>query len=109
MGWDGPVTHRQLIVWKEYFRLEMDRPSRTDFYLMRVAFEAFYSQRKYPNNIDLEPFRLKFTSPPPDAPSQGSTKGMTRDEASTAFKALFTTTLGLEEADVQENPAGDDQ
>jgi hypothetical protein len=105
MGWEGPVTHRQLLVWGEYFRAEMDRPSRTDFYLMRVAFEAFYSQRKYPNEIDLEPFRLKFSSKEPTADAKKSPGWLDKDTATVMFKAQFTAALGLTEFDVQESDA----
>ncbi len=102
MGWEGPVTHRQLLMWGEHFRLEMDRPSRTDFYLMRVAFEAFYSQRKYPNKIDLEPFRLSFSSKEPGTPGDKLSKHLNKSTASAIFKAQFTAALGLTEFDVQE-------
>jgi len=102
MGWEGPVTNRQLLIWGEYFRMEMDRPSRTDFYLMRIAFEAFFSQRKYPDKIDLEPFRLKFSSKESGVPANKSTSGMDKDTATAMFKARFTTALGLTEFEVEE-------
>ncbi len=105
MGWEGPVTHRQLLVWEEYFRMEMDHPSRSDFYQMRTAFEAFYSQRKYPDKIDLEPFRLAFSSKSPDTPATNSKNGMDRDTATAIFKARFTTALGLTEFEVEETEA----
>lgn len=81
--------------------MEMDRPSRSDFYQMRTAFEAFYSQRKYPSTIDLEPFRLKFSSK--EAAAQKSTAGMDKETASAIFKAQFTAALGLTEFEVEES------
>lgn len=111
MGWEGPVTHRQLLVWEEYFRMDMDRPSRSDFYQMRSAFEAFYSQRKYPDKIDLEPFRLKFSSKESGKSSYTSKKNMDKGTATALFKHQFTAALGLTEFDVQEtvpeNPSSD--
>lgn len=85
----------------------MDRPSRTDFYLMRVAFEAFFSQRKYPDKIDLEPFRLSFGSKEPDTSAKKSVSRMDKKTASDEFKARFTKALGLTEFSVHVRAAPD--
>lgn len=103
MGWEGPVTHRQLLVWSEYFRLEMDRPSRTDFYLMRVGFESFYSQREYPKTIDLEPFRLKFSSKEPGVGAKEISKHLSKAQASAIFKSRFAMALGLDDFGVSKS------
>lgn len=34
MGWIGPLTQRQLLVWEAWFRIDDNRPSRADFYQM---------------------------------------------------------------------------
>lgn len=85
----------------------MDRPSRTDFYLMRVAFEAFFSQRKYPIKIDLEPFRLKFSSREPSTDAKGLSEHLDRDQATAIFKSQFDAALGLTEFGVEESGPGD--
>ncbi len=34
------VSYNEYLAWQAYFQLEMDEPSRTDWYLMRVAQEV---------------------------------------------------------------------
>jgi hypothetical protein len=36
MGWKGPVTHWQFIVWQVWLEQEWNKPSRTDHYLMQL-------------------------------------------------------------------------
>jgi len=37
MGWEGPVTWRQFEVWQAWLDMQWNEPSRSDWYLMRVA------------------------------------------------------------------------
>jgi hypothetical protein len=37
MGWPGPLTHRQYLVWQRWLQDEWNRPSRADYHVMRVA------------------------------------------------------------------------
>jgi len=60
MGWQGPLTHRQAIVWQAYLEDQWERPSRSDFYLMQIACEAAYSNRKRPSKVKLDAFRIEF-------------------------------------------------
>lgn len=40
LGWDGPMSHRQYLAWQEWLREDRNHPSRSDYYLMRVAREV---------------------------------------------------------------------
>lgn len=37
LSWEGPLTHRQYVVWQAWFSTQWDEPSRNDYYLMQVA------------------------------------------------------------------------
>lgn len=37
MGWSGPMTSRQYWAWLDWIEDDMDRPSRTDWYLMELT------------------------------------------------------------------------
>ena len=37
MGWQGPLTNRQLQAWRLFLRDEQTRPGLTDLYLMQIA------------------------------------------------------------------------
>lgn len=60
MGWAGPVTHRQFLVLDEWERRQWNEPSRTDWYLMQNACEAFYGGRKRPARVDAGQWRIQF-------------------------------------------------
>ena len=36
-GWPGPLTHRQALAWDYWLADDMNRPSRTDYYLMSLT------------------------------------------------------------------------
>lgn len=37
MGWYGPLTHRQFLVWQVWLRNQWNQPSRSDFYTMQLT------------------------------------------------------------------------
>lgn len=37
MGWDGPMTERQYLVWLAWLYEDYNRPSRADYYALKVA------------------------------------------------------------------------
>jgi hypothetical protein len=37
MGWSGPMTERQYVTWMAWLDLELNNPSRADWYSMMVA------------------------------------------------------------------------
>lgn len=37
MGWPGPMTHRQFLVWTAWLKEQWNSPNRTDHYLMLLA------------------------------------------------------------------------
>jgi hypothetical protein len=72
MGWQGPITYRQYLVWIDWSNHDMNFPSRQEYYLMQVACEV---RRGWvtgkPSEVTLNDMRLKFTVPKP-SPSQTS-------------------------------------
>lgn len=55
LGWPGPVTYRQYLVWMEWLRRQWNEPSRSDHYAMQVG--AIQAGEK-----DLGKLKLKFGS-----------------------------------------------
>lgn len=60
MGWDGPLTHRQFIVWHAWLNEQFNEPSRTDYYLMQLSCEVRRILNKHPNRVKTDQFKLKF-------------------------------------------------
>lgn len=62
MGWPGPMTARQFATWQSWLSMEMNQPSRADYYLMQIAFYVARSSAKNPNSILFDRMKLKFRS-----------------------------------------------
>lgn len=60
MGWKGPLTHRQFLMWNHWYHNDFNNPSRTDFYLMQIAQEIVRGRVKHPRSVKLESFKLEF-------------------------------------------------
>lgn len=60
MGWDGPVTHRQFVIWSRWYRDEYSTPSRSDYYLAQIAAEVRRGLVKNPQSVKLSTFVLDF-------------------------------------------------
>lgn len=37
MGWPGPMTERQFVTWIEWLNQDLNRPSRADWYALKIA------------------------------------------------------------------------
>jgi hypothetical protein len=59
------MTSRQFHAWNAYFELELEHPSRADFYAMRIAAEVAMS-RGVPE-VELRDFALSFNANATDA------------------------------------------
>lgn len=81
------MTHRQYEAWQEWLELEWNKPSRGDYYVMRVAAEikGLFSK----TSIDLESLRIEFKKPvdpkdlPPDDPN-GPKRLRTKEDVAAA-------------------------
>lgn len=62
MGWPGPMTHRQFAVWQMWLEMELDRPTKTEQYLMQIAAEVRRTAVKDPKKVELKHMRLKFNN-----------------------------------------------
>lgn len=60
MGWVGPMTHRQFVVWQLWLSEQWNEPDRSDYYMMQIAHivASIVSKKK----VKFEQFRLKFRS-----------------------------------------------
>lgn len=58
MGWPGPITHRQFVVWEAWLKEEWDKPNRGDNYLMLVA--AWVRRLSENCEVDVDRMKLKF-------------------------------------------------
>lgn len=63
MGWPGPMTARQALVWRFWLRAEQDRPSRADWYAVQTAGEVrrlFLQRIGADAKVDLNSMVLRF-------------------------------------------------
>ncbi len=62
MGWPGPMTHRQYKAWEAWQEAEWNHPSRSDWYLMQVAAEAFRAalSDEHRRKVEVKDFQLPF-------------------------------------------------
>jgi hypothetical protein len=98
------MTHRQFVTWGEWFAIDFDRPSRTDWYLIRVAAEAFYSNRRHPGaamDLDLFRIRRKRASPPAQSAAHAA-------NVAAVAKFRLARMLGPNARIEETTPAGDD-
>lgn len=62
------TTYRQYKLWHAYLEDEWNQPSRTDYYLMRIALEVARKLATHPERIQLKDFKLDFTTVPEPPP-----------------------------------------
>lgn len=55
------IGHREYMVWKAHFELEMNNPSRSDFYSMQIAAEVRRTLT-HERKIDINKFKIPFDS-----------------------------------------------
>lgn len=61
LGWPGPMTHRQFLVWSAWLDEQWNRPDRTDHYLMQVAAEVRRGNAgKKARQVKMQHFLLEF-------------------------------------------------
>lgn len=66
MGWDGPLTDRQFLVWQAWLDEDYNHPSRGDLYLMQVAHEARYSAASRKPAFRAKPYLIEVKAAQPD-------------------------------------------
>lgn len=54
------MTHRQFLAWGYWLKEQWEHPSRTDYYLMQVAFEVLRGNLSKPAVLKLSDMKLKF-------------------------------------------------
>jgi hypothetical protein len=99
MGWPGPVTHRQYMLWHRWFGLQWNRPSRDNWYLMAIAAEVRRVLSKQPRSIKEKHFKLKFDLENPEGPPKNLSPEEVKKrkiELSTIAKAKVGAMLGID-------------
>jgi hypothetical protein len=87
MGWEGPITHRQYLVWIEWLDMQYDYPSRADYYEMQTAAEVCRMRvGKKASTIKLESMRIRFRN--------GEEKRLSKEEVTRLSKQRW---LGIVE------------
>jgi hypothetical protein len=61
MGWTGPLTYRQALVWQAWLDMQWNMPSRSDFYAMQTALEVVRMRLgKKAGRAKMKNMKLKF-------------------------------------------------
>ena len=60
MGWSGPLTHRQFLLWRAWLDEQWNRPSRSDHYLMGVGCEVRRANARNPAAVQLSHLKITF-------------------------------------------------
>ncbi len=91
MGWGRHVTHRQFMLLDAWEREQWNQPDRTDHYLMRLTHETRYANRKHPDRMDLDLYKLPFTTEPPAEPveANGTEPDLTVETAAARSKSRW--------------------
>lgn len=72
MGWRGPMTHWQYLIWQAWLRAEWNRPSKDNWYAMGVMCQVARVLSTTPNSIQPAQFKLPFRFPDeePEGPKE---------------------------------------
>lgn len=54
------MTHRQFCVWRAWLDEQWNRPSRSDYYAMRVAQRCHQAIARHPHQITVDDQRIQF-------------------------------------------------
>lgn len=65
MGWPGPPTYRQQQTMNYWLDEQLNQPSRTDHYLMRIALLLTKAHFQKAEGVTLKDMALKFTEEKP--------------------------------------------
>ncbi len=90
MGWPGPMTHIQFVMWQDWLRHEMDVPSRSDHYLMQIASEVHKTKFK---PEDTNKFKMKFSHEPAPDPKNLPFPPLTKEQIVNIRAAMHKATL----------------
>lgn len=60
MGWTGPMTYRQYLVWKAWLKEEWNNPSRSDYYAMSTALRIVQKFNKEASSVKLDDLKIPF-------------------------------------------------
>ena len=54
------ITHREYLMWMQWLDEELERPTKSDHYLMQIAQQVARLFKKQPGRIQLKHFKLSF-------------------------------------------------
>lgn len=103
MGWSGPLTGRQYVLWLAWLEAEWNTPDRGDHYsmqnaaLLKLLYHAVLNKTP-PSDIALNKFKIPFVR------QKDKGKGLTREQAAAFAKARWK---GLVEGVTKRKPPGE--
>ncbi len=85
------TRHRVFLAWLKWLDMDLERPSRADWYAMQTAAEVRRGLVKQPNDVDVNKFIVKFDRRKRLAPQ----KKMTDEELMRRSKAAWLGAAGI--------------
>lgn len=82
------MTHRQFLAWCQWLDDDWNRPSRTDYQLMKVAQEVVRGRARNPSAVKLDDQRVRFAESDPEF-LPGEVRHKSVEEAAAAAKARW--------------------
>lgn len=86
------MSHREVAARLQWLEDQWNEPSRTDYYLMQVALESFFSHRKRPKDPLPSDWKIPFKFEKRDQPAN---KPKTREQATAWAKARWFGLVGV--------------
>lgn len=83
------TTSSEFVDWVTFRRMDMNNPSRIDYYLAQIAAEARRTYVKHPNKVKVTDFLLKFT------PKKDANKPLTAEEVQQRAQTSKSVWMGI--------------
>ena len=93
LGWPGPMTHRQFLLWMAWLKKEWNKPSRDNWYSMQAAAEARKGWVAKPNDVQVSDFIIPFGWRTPEEVVEAEEQEVAH--ASDGSKAMFSAVVGV--------------
>jgi hypothetical protein len=82
-GWVGLETHRQFLLWEDWYSRQWNEPSLTDHYLMQLTMVVRQLLAKNPRRIKMKDQKLKFGT------GTSSRPALSKEEATRRSKSVW--------------------
>lgn len=89
MGWQGPLSYRQLLVEEEWSNQQWNEIDKKEAYLMQIACEIKRSSVKNPNRVKLMDLRLEFKRGSSESANGTAKPRWTKEQVTAMSKAKW--------------------